>query len=796
MPVPKPRKGQSQSDFMGVCMHEVSKNKDRTNEQNVAICMDAWRSAHGGSKPKSAEVQRIIRVWCKLLEKYSDENLPDIPVPDPDEDREDFIDRCIDELEEADESIAEADAQYACEVQWEDQGPGGYDVNASTTAVVHKMHEGDGGMEFILSDATPDRFGDIVVPHGWQFANFMRNPIALFNHDSSFPIGKWKNVRVEDEALRGDLVLAPSGTSARIDELRRLIDAGILRAVSVGFKPIESKPRENQERGILYNKCELVETSLVSIPANPNALAIAKGLRISPDTQRLVFGEHADKKTTGESDSARSRAEHGSNRGRAIKTGEHAVTQRSVQGGFPMLLSKRIEAAEQHVVSLQDQLQTHLETVDDQNPDETAMAVTEDLTKKIADAERNRDNLKAAETRLAKASERDTSGGNGGTIIRTSGPRPYAMPAKKINPLDYLIRQGVVQMLAHKEHKPIDVVRRELYGEDECTKAFIEYTTKASSAVAQTAVTGWAAELVQQIYADFMEALVPSSVMPRLSTMGLALTFGRAGKVIIPTRNLTPSLAGSFVGEGMPIPVKQGAFATQSLVPKKLAVITTWTREMDEHSTPAIEGLLRDAVQQDTAIALDTVLLDANPATAIRPPGLRNGVSGQTATAGGGFAALVGDIKNLTGALLTATAGHIRKLVFIMNPQQILSISLIQPPNAATGLFPFADEVAAGRLRGATIIDSGTVPLGMVICLDAADFVSVGSEAPRFEVSDQATLHMEDTSPADITGGTPSPATPVKSMWQTDSMALRLIWPMNWALRRTGMVSWVSSVTW
>jgi hypothetical protein len=33
-------------------------------------------------------------------------------------------------------------------------------------------------------------------------------------------------------------------------------------------------------------------------------------------------------------------------------------------------------------------------------------------------------------------------------------------------------------------------------------------------------------------------------------------------------------------------------------------------------------------------------------------------------------------------------------------------------------------------------------------------------------------------------------------MWQTDSLALRLILPVNWALRRTGMVAWTQNVTW
>jgi len=289
---------------------------------------------------------------------------------------------------------------------------------------------------------------------------------------------------------------------------------------------------------------------------------------------------------------------------------------------------------------------------------------------------------------------------------------------------------------------------------------------------------------------------MPKSVFPRLSGAGLSLSFGRNGKIVIPTRSRTPTIAGSFVGEGLPIPVRQGAFTSQTLTPKKMAVITTWTREIDEHSVPAIEGLLRNAIGEDTAISLDAVLLDANPATLVRPAGILNGVAGLTPTAGGGFNAAVGDIKALTGALLTGTAGNIRSPVYLMNPQQLSSLGLIAMPGA--GVFPFRAEVAAGNLGGWSIIDAGTVPMGTVIAMDAADFVSVSGDAPRFELSDQATLHMEDTAPTDITttGTPPVAAFPVKSMWQTDSIALRLIMPVNWTIRRPGTVAWVAGVTW
>ena len=222
-----------------------------------------------------------------------------------------------------------------------------------------------------------------------------------------------------------------------------------------------------------------------------------------------------------------------------------------------------------------------------------------------------------------------------------------------------------------------------------------------------------------------------------------------------------------------------------------MAVITTWTREIDEHSVPAIEGLLRQAIQEDTAISLDSVLLDANAATAIRPPGLLNGISTLTpSTATTTFDAVVADLKALSNALLTATLGHVRNMVWLMNPSQVLSLGFVAAPGA--GVFPFKDEVSRGTLLGRTIIESATVPIGTVIVLDAADFVSVGDEAPRFEISDQATLHMEDTTPLGINDGTP--ATPVRSLWQTDSMALRLIMPINWAMRRAGMVAFMSGI--
>jgi hypothetical protein len=457
---------------------------------------------------------------------------------------------------------------------------------------------------------------------------------------------------------------------------------------------------------------------------------------------------------------------------------------------------------------LRDELNTHLESVDDENVTDTDLETTKELNKRIADQENLRTSLLASEATVAKSAADD--GGNGTRPITSAGNggrRPFSLKSKTIEPLEFLVRAGVIRVLSKNPDfagRSLDSIREQIYGNDEATKVISDIVLKTATVPATTTGAGptnWAAELVQQINAELMPRLAPSSVYPTLSGLGLRLDFGRNGRISIPTRLATPTINGSFVGEGNPIPVRQAAFSAQTLTPKKMAVITTWTREMDEHSVPAIEGLLRNAIQEDTAAAIDAVLLDATVASAIRPAGLRWYSAGLTPTPIGApanpFNALVTDLKNLTGAILTATNGNIRNMVFIMNPQQALSIGFIQPPNPS-GLFPFRDEINAGRINGKPLILSGTVPLGTVICLDAADFVSVTGDNPRFEISDQATLHMEDTNPAHLgTVGTPNSfAAPAMSMFQTDSMALRLVLPMNWIVRRTGVVSWVAGVTW
>ena len=468
-------------------------------------------------------------------------------------------------------------------------------------------------------------------------------------------------------------------------------------------------------------------------------------------------------------------------------------------------LAQRIMTLEAQIVAKRDELEDHLNKMDDTNVSDADLETTGRLNADIAQLEKTRAALVDSEKLLTKnLLDEDGHGGSRSrslstTVItpereRVTSPAIIVNRKKDFDLVDYLVRAATVTYVSKVTGKSVEETRLRVYGDDDGTHVFCDIVTRAASAPAMTTVTGWAAELVHTTYADLMPILMPQAILTRVAPKGLTLSFGQTGRIVIPTRSRTPSLAGSFVGEGLAIPVRQGMFTSQTLTPKKMAVISTWTREMGDHSIPAIEGLIREAIQQDTSVAIDTVLIDANPATTIRPAGLLNGVAATTATAGGGIAAFIGDLTALIGAVSAGTYGNVRAPVWLANQTDMLRAALLQAPN--TGIFPFRDEIARGMLNNIPIIDSATVPTKTLTLVDAADFVVAGGEAPRMEMSDQATLHMEDTNPTDLVASPSTVAAPQRSLFQTDSLALRMIMPLNWIQRRAGTVAWTQNVTW
>ncbi len=640
--------------------------------------------------------------------------------------------------------------------------------------IIHKTVAERDGLDFVLSDETVDRYGDIIEAKGWDLREFKKNPIALFGHSSSFPIGTWANVRVEGTRLIGTLMLAAKGTSARIDELISLAEQGILRAVSVGFQPIESEPINPKEPwgGQRYTKSKLLETSLVSIPANPSALALAKSLNISDETLVMAFGEQADVKRRGLSAPGKHAVPNASDvlRSREDRTSTSKEPKMKT-------LSQRIEDARVAFDTARDAYNDHV-AVDDYDIDQAKTFKSE------MDSRKERlDSLVEAEKSLGTAAQAEAVATRAAPAVNR---RPLGMPQQEVKSADLIVRAGVCQLLAHLTNASIEKVLEDRYPGHEATSI----VTKTAVAVATTTTSGWASQLVQTAMGEFLALLPPNTIYPALRDMGISLTFGpNSGSIKIPFSSSTTALAGGFVLEGDPIPVGRMTLDSITLTPTKFGIIVPMTKEAMRYTNPALEAIVREELLARTAIKLDTLLVDSTASSATRPAGLLNGVSALTPYGGGDYQAFLEDIKTLLAPFDTANAG--RKIALLMNPRQVRNVRMMAGPNSSG--FGWANQFLADfRIIASTVVEAGTV-----IAVDAADFATSTGDTPLFEASDQATIHMDDSpSPISATGTPNTVAAPVRSMFQTNSVALKMTMDVFWAMRRSGMVQYMTGVTW
>ena len=125
--------------------------------------------------------------------------------------------------------------------------------------------------EFVASTTAIDSHGSIIQQN-WRLDRYRANPVILWAHDDDdMPIGTG-DVRLEDNQLIVKVKFA-EGTKCA-DEAWTLVQQGVLRAVSVSFRPGKIEFQEVEDRTVVvYDSPELCEISLVSVPSNPESLA-------------------------------------------------------------------------------------------------------------------------------------------------------------------------------------------------------------------------------------------------------------------------------------------------------------------------------------------------------------------------------------------------------------------------------------------------------------------------------------------------------------------------------------------
>lgn len=140
------------------------------------------------------------------------------------------------------------------------------------------------------SSDVSDRYGDIIRVPGWETDGYFAagSPVQWAHDMRGVPIGTtlmmWKETGKPQGKNRLRTVRHFHGQTALSQEVYALVDADILRASSVGFRPLEVRDLTDEEgrwMGFDFVRQELYEDSVVPVPANPDALV---GLKSAHDS--------------------------------------------------------------------------------------------------------------------------------------------------------------------------------------------------------------------------------------------------------------------------------------------------------------------------------------------------------------------------------------------------------------------------------------------------------------------------------------------------------------------------------
>ena len=155
----------------------------------------------------------------------------------------------------------------------------------STFEKSNLQEDGSITIKGLASTNALDRTGDIIDHNAWKdggLDNYGDNPIILFNHDYNRPIGRAKYCDVTQNGLELEAKISKSA-----GDIVDLIKDGVLGAFSVGFK-VKDADYNKETDGFFIKSAELLEVSVVSIPANQTAtFSIAKSFDNDSDYEKF-----------------------------------------------------------------------------------------------------------------------------------------------------------------------------------------------------------------------------------------------------------------------------------------------------------------------------------------------------------------------------------------------------------------------------------------------------------------------------------------------------------------------------
>lgn len=645
-------------------------------------------------------------------------------------------------------------------------------IRGYSTFEVKAVDDDAGIIEGIASTPSTDRMGDIVEPKG---ATFKLPLPLLWQHNAREPLGHVVSAKVTDAgiAIRAQIV---RGVLPEIDRAWTLIKAGLVRGLSIGFRATEKPEQIKGTWGLKFTKWEWLELSAVTIPASSDATiqtiksideevlsrAVsghkAKQVRIVPPLPAVAGVSQPQRGATNVNIKEQISGFE------AKRAANAAAMQKLMADAEGATLSQEQQQEFDAFASENDEIDGHLKRL-------------RTLEKSMGDVAATATPI-TPKTGMSEDASRRVRAGEG--VLR-----PNANLPKGIGLARYV--KAVAQSKGNYD-QAIRYAQQWDNSTPEVTEAL-----KAAIAAGTTTDAAWAGPLVysENLTSEFVEYLRPQTIIGKMAGLR-RVPFN----VRYPTQSAGSSVG--WVGQGAAKKVGKLTLSYGTLGFAKAAGIVVITQELARFSSPSAELLVRDDLAAEMIYFLDGQFIDPGVAAVanVSPASVLNGASNirQAAAVWNSAANVETDVK----AFLQTFASNEISMggsYWIMTPDAALALSMIRTTGGENFAYPDIN-VDGGMWFGLPVITSNSVPhsvsAGSIVALVKPSEVFYADDgAIAVDVSTEASLEM-DSAPSG-TSATPTAAQLV-SMFQTNSMAIRVERVVNWARRRTYGVGYIDNM--
>ena len=615
-----------------------------------------------------------------------------------------------------------------------------------------------------------DRVGDIIEPLGVKVAKSI--PLFLY-HDSRETVGRAFLEKPQKDGVpfeaRIPKVSEAGRLKDRVDEAWQMLKYRLITGVSVGFNVLNDAYEVMKDGGYRFLETEILELSLVPIPANAEATITSIK---SIDQAQLAASGRALSASPGVSGTSKGIA-HSPNRnpkGNQMKTLQEQLNElKTARTEKAARMTELIEVtkAENRATTNDeatefDGLESEIKTLDDQIRVKTVEAM----------------NASAARPAAGDGSASASASRGGMSYVKTQDPDD------KFKGQAYT-RFLMAKALAYMQAKDGNFVSPAEIAQHRWGKSHPKLVQYIKAAVAGGGAGSgeWGAELAQsdtRYTGDFISYLYGMTVFDKLAL--------REVPARVHIKGQDGASTGYWVGESKAIPATTSDASSVELTPLKVAALAVCSKELILDSSPSAEMWIRDSIAQASAQRVDTTFLGAGAASAgVSPAGLLNGLSGGVPS-GTDAAAVRADVMTLySGFLAAKNAGG---LTMVMTPSLAKALSLLVN---ALGQ-PEFDGLNAngGTLWGDPVVTGDNVTGGHLILLKPSDIWKIGDSGLDVSMTDTATIEMNDA-PAGASDTPVAMASHTVSLWQTESVGFKVVRRINYQKRRSGAVAFMDN---